>query len=207
MNRYLSHVVATATAATVFAHVQDARANCVPPAEYTASVRGNTVTACFQLYHGQEECTGVMLRQNPATGEVVRIANSHCEVVSAGGSFPYTHRACFTDECVPAGTYYFGLADPLSCGCSSSKFHSEAVPIASDPAPSCEPSGTGEPPMSYEAAVPWGNDNDVCPVHEDGDAGMACTLRARTTHLVLGLDAAFMLAGFLTLAWRRRNRR
>ncbi len=207
MNKYLSHFVATAAAVTVFAHVDDARANCVPPAKYTASARGNTATACFELYHGQDECTGIMLRQNAATGEVVRIANGHCEVVSGGDSFPYTHRACFTDECVPAGTYYYGLSVPLSCGCSTSKFHTEAVPVASDPDPSCVPSAAGEPPVPFDAEVPWGDDNDVCPVAEDDGTGMACALQGRTTHVVLGLDAAFVLAGFLTLAWRRRNRR
>jgi hypothetical protein len=200
MNKYLSYFVATATAATVFAHVQDAQANCVPPAEYTASARENTVTACFDY----GDCSEVILRQNTVTNEVVRVANSHCKVINSSGD-PYGQRACFTDECVPAGTYYYGLADPLPCGCSTTKFHSSAVSVASDPDPSCEPSGTGEPPVPYEAGVPWGDDNDVCPAGDDD--GLVCAMRGRTAHVVLGLDTAFMLAGFLTLVWRRRNRK
>ncbi len=51
----------------------------------------------------------------------------------------------------------------------------------------------------------WGDDNDVCPLGDDD--GLVCAMRGRTTHVVLGLDAAFVLAGFLTLVWRRRNRK
>src|SRR5262245_15757631 len=83
-----------------------ALANCAQPTTYDATTAGNTVTVCLANF-GARQCPDQgLLRQNPTSGEVVTLADCNSS-------------ACFVDECVPVGTYRYGLRTPYACNSAS----------------------------------------------------------------------------------------
>jgi len=93
-------MVAAAVLALILAP-RPAHAGCPAEPAYTLTAMGNTVAVC--ALGATYRCTSSthFLRQDEATGEVVSIAA--------------TCPGCFNDECVPPGTYRYGLSSPFNC--------------------------------------------------------------------------------------------
>jgi hypothetical protein len=128
---------------------------CMNAYTYTPSVLGNSVIVtpdnplrrvCKQ---GKAEA---LLRQNIATGEVVRMPD-RC---SGEG---------WLDECVPKGGYRYGFATPYVCcqACCHTDFFVEVL-IQQDPPADCEANRIPDnpKPVRYTGAAPWGGAKEIC---------------------------------------------
>lgn len=100
-----------------------ARANCAMPSGYAIDVQGSTVRVELMNFQGRvcPDSSG-LLRQEVSTGQVVKLA-AFCEATDGGPSTMYV------DECVPPGTYHYGLAAPTS----ASRARAERPPMAPPP--------------------------------------------------------------------------
>lgn len=135
-----------------------ALANCAMPRDYQAKIEGNTVTVCAQ---GQCDAVGALLREDVATGTVVELSN--CSGSEAGA-----YSACFVDECVPAGSYRYGLKSPYPCcsACCGTYYYggglsSSTTTDVTAQLGECTP--TGEVPSAYAGKPPWdGKDAVIC---------------------------------------------
>jgi len=144
--------------------------------------------------------TNPMLRQDEATGAVYEV--TACD-----------ENGCFVDECVPPGTYRYGLATPPQCDCGGGNYiaYFGEVTVANALAPDCVPTSGRPPPVAYSGAPPWGV--------ATGDAGPAagstcpssssCACRAASTEQkgVLCLQMLAVAAGLLMMRLRRRRGR
>jgi hypothetical protein len=183
-----------------------ARANCAEPTSYEPAVSGNTVTICPRNWQerGCPDPNG-MLREDVATGAVVRLAEQCAEPPGAGGE---NDPACYVDECVPPGQYRYGFAVPYECepaSCGTAYFFPVTV---ADALADCQRTVAGSEPVAADA-VPWsGDDEEICGYGGGGggDGGCALTAGAPTPLLVFGAQALALLAG-LGLLWARRARR
>ncbi len=137
---------------------------CMNANGYTASILGNSVivTPDNPLRRVCKEGKGeVLLRQNQATGEVVRLPD-RC---SGEG---------WLDECVPRGGYRYGFAMPYACckACCHTDFFVEVL-MNQDPTPDCEmnriPDNTK--PVRYMGNAPWGSTKEICGFTPGPDAG------------------------------------
>lgn len=138
----------------------DARA-VPPPATYYAQAEGSSVTICNKMLN-KRTCPQPrgMLRQNVATGRVVRLGQ-HCtdrrvkapNVITEGST-----GACYLDECVRPGTYRYGLARPLKCMGSASYYYHEVTVTQALPA-ACT---RGGPAPTAVKRTPWSDSPYVC---------------------------------------------
>ena len=109
----------------------------------------------------------------------------------------------FLDECVPAGSYQYGLAVPYDCEASAcfTRYYDTLDVVG--PSGACTPGGPAPAPA---ASVPWSTRQDVCTYRgSSGESGCGCGLDPRGA--VLGTDLAFLLAGLSLWRWRPGRRR
>jgi hypothetical protein len=166
--------------------------------EYSATVNGNSVQICFF------ECGPTLLRQDVSTGAVVSLASACFSELNDGGLAFSATGDCYLDECVPPGTYRYGLETPLSChdtGCGGgAPFWGSATVTASVAADCSWSSGNSPPTPVASTAVPWpasGEQFQECPVGFGGCASAGS---------VFSFDGC-MLAFSIVLLWRYRRRR
>jgi hypothetical protein len=176
-----------------------ARADSVAETDttYLVQAEGSTVTVSLSDSYSDFPCGGStpLLRQDEATGAAV-------ELTSCDGGGDYV------DECVPPGTYRYGLATPPQCkaGIADIAFFGE-VTVSSVLSPSCVRTSGHMPPVAYSGALPWGD--------AAGDAGVttgitcpaSCACRAASTFDkgVLSLQMFAVATGLAMM--RRRTRR
>jgi hypothetical protein len=174
---------ALAVGAALFA--TEARANCAAPVGYEVTEAPvGKVEICLNQYVGRNCPDTGLLRRNVNGGQVVEITTCDGE--------------CFLDECVPAGTYQYGLAVPYACqsaACSTDYFEEAVITGA---AAGCVPTVSAPEPAS---AVPWTTDQPkVCvyggPDHDSSGCGVA------PAGSVLGANLVLLLAG--AVLWHRR---
>ena len=137
-----------------------ARANCAAPTTYSLAVKGNTVTVSLWNFRGRT-CPdpGGMLREDVSTGEVLKLAD-----------FCAADAGRYVDECVPPGTYRYGLATPYVCepaSCGTSYYETATV---SSTLGGCVRSDGNLGPTAA-SGVPWGDSDLVCSHATDGGAG------------------------------------
>lgn len=168
-----------------------ARGNCAAPGDYEITQTGATVRICHErlLDPQHRTCPGDGLLRLNAAGEAALITACDAD-------------RCFVDECVPAGTFEYGLKTPFACGytCSPSVYYGTAVV----PGAGAGCQRTLTPPTVYTGAVPWtfGADPSIdCPgrARDTGGCGSAGAAG------VLSLNAAIFAVG--ALLWRARARR
>lgn len=152
-------ILAAATAVAL-----PARANCAMPVSYEASVTGNTVTVAPTGYGGGT-CPqpGGMLRQDPTSGAIVKLAD-FC-TTNANGDKAYV------DECVPEGSYRYGFAEPYSCdssACNTDYFTDVTVSNPLDA--NCARSADNAGPTAANS-VPWKDDPTICTYQGGGGSG------------------------------------
>jgi hypothetical protein len=159
-----------------------ARADCWYPNYYV----DGTPDALRVCTYGVRTCgpDEGLLRRNVDSGEIVKITT--CD------------GACFLDQCVPAGSYEYGLEVPFACTgerCGTVYYWPLGTQGAS---PGC--TRTVAAPETA-ASVPWdGTDGWVCrPVPWKPEA-FGCN----SSSAVLGLNGLVLAAG--ALLWRRRRR-
>jgi len=185
-------------AALLLSLAPGARADCALGADYDVTNSApSSVTVCLvssDLAGGNT--AAVMLRQDIATGAVVQLANfcSGASSVQAG---------CFIDECVPEGTYRYGLADPFTCadkGCGNSVPYFIDAQVTTALTSSCARSAGDPGPTATTAAAPWGasaTESLTCP----GASG--CSTSGLNTNIAL-LD---LCAIAIALVWFRLRKR
>lgn len=138
-----------------------AQTTCARTTGYEASVADNLVRIAPVNFEkrGCPDNQG-MLRQNVATLETVRIADT-CDGVLAPGQ-DAQGGSKYVDECVPPGNYRYGFAKPYLCqGASCNTFYFVDVTVSTPLSSSCVPllSDAG---TTLAAAPPWGSDNLIC---------------------------------------------
>lgn len=182
-----------------------ASANCASGDSYGVYVEDTHVLVCpygFDANEGRAcpDTLGGMLRQNVASGDVVRLADS------CAGSDRYEGAKddCYIDQCVEAGTYRYGFAEPWSdpfCeGCPPSQYFVEVeVPVHHDVV--CQRSAEVAVPEPYDAGVPWGDDPDMCDASPWG-----CTFSPHPRAVVFGVNALAAALGATLMVLRRRRR-
>jgi hypothetical protein len=166
-----------------------ALANCAEPTTYQATATGNTVVVCLRNF-GARQCPDQgLLRQDPAAGELVSLAD--CD-----------SNACFVDECVPEGTYRYGLRTPYACNSAScGTYYFTEVTISTAPGSCTRTSGfTG--PTAFTGGAPWGNNPQICGY----GGGPPCGCASTSAGAVFALNAVALGAGLLLRA-RGRTRR
>lgn len=182
-----------------------ARADCALPESYSTEAVGSTVFVCLQ---GRGTETGPLLRQPAGGGSVVRVASS-CILPSPDGGAESAALAaaldddagtlfladgcCFVDDCVPPGSYRYGLATPIACpnGCGNQAEYWFAATVTSPDA------GCASQATAYSEGAPWpssGEQTRAC-------GGCGCS----TTGSVLGFDAGMALLAAALLRLRRRR--
>jgi hypothetical protein len=168
--------------------------------EYQIEMQGHSVVVCtdesFSIDAGACPDGDVMLREDLETGKVVAL-NSLCTLSQWDG-------LCFVDECVPRGTYRYGLEIPYECcdGCCGwTPFYGEFT-VSADPG-DCSPSEGNPGPSAYAKSTPWADSNDglVC---GPSDSIFDCSVAAVGSRMVLSVNAIAFLLGLLLLVRRRR---
>ena len=130
-----------------------ALAICMDPYQYRASIDGNSVIVVPdnpKLRVCKMGKSDAMLRQNIATGEVVRMPD-RC---SGEG---------WLDECVPKGGYRYGFATPYACcmACCHTDFFVEVL-INQDPPADCVRADDNPAPTPSDSGVPWSGVKEIC---------------------------------------------
>lgn len=179
----------------------DAFANCSRPATYSVTSESGRLVVC-PSYYGDRGCPdpGGMLREDLATGEVVRLPD-RCEPDEYGDS-------CYVDLCVKSGRYRYGFADPFDCtdgGCYTD-YYSDDVGSAGPPA-GCVIEDALEP-VVYSQGAPWGDSQRVCNGvgGYDEDNEELCSLTGlATAPTVLGFNLFVFIVG--AAAWLVQRRR
>lgn len=82
--------------------------------EYFAKVTENKVVVCIGSFPREAELASCpnrkdLFRQHVASGEVVVLSSPTCEKHETHGTY------CYVDECVPPGTYRYGLGIQFPC--------------------------------------------------------------------------------------------
>lgn len=167
-----------------------AHANCAAPTGYRATVSGRTVTVCLENFKDRKCPDQGLLRRSGGTGEAVVVTD--CDA---------SH--CFVDECVPAGTWQYGLASPYECeSASCGTYYFDEVTV-SDPGGTCTRSPGRSEPATFSGTVPWGGDQLICD-YGGGRPGFGCMGTNATVFTANGL--ALLLGGALRLRRRRAIR-
>ncbi len=169
-----------------------ARADAPWPEGYAfdTSVPG-TVKVYVHNYQSRRCPDAGLLRRATASGQVVKI--TACD---PGGSAeaPFT----FVDECVPAGEYQYGLADPLQCTATAGTDRYATVTVTSGAAEGCTPTLAPAPePVTSSSADEWPTRGPIVCGGSYGKLPTGCN----TGGAVLGLDLAVLAAGLAL--WRR----
>lgn len=179
-----SWIVAAAVVVTVLAPAVEARANCAAPVAYgIEETAPGLVRVCLHNFD-ERRCPDQGLLRRAADGSSV-VELTRCD-----------EDGCFLDECVPAGTYEYGLAAPYAChGSSCSTEYYGRVTVAG-PAGACV--RTGDAPVAA-TGVPWESGRPIVCGYAHGEEG-GCSTGAAA---VLGTNLAVLLAGLAF--WRRRG--
>jgi len=196
MSRFLFSLLAASTV-LVASH---ARADCANGSSYDTSVSGNTVT--IGLDNTDRVCPDAsgMLRENEATGEVV-VLGDFC------GKSQY--ESAYVDECVPQGTYRYGLALSYDCshgGCGGVEIFHEVTVV--DPLNvTCTRSSGNPGPTTTNEAPPWGTGAEIeqfkaCPGH-----GCFCDTATATVVSINSFALGVGLIALVASARLRRRRR
>jgi MYXO-CTERM domain-containing protein len=172
-----------------------AHADCAAGPHYTLTAGGNIVTVCER--DEAALCTpytqpSTFLRQDEASGEVVSIAAT-CDPMG-----------CFNDECVPPGTYRYGLASPFPCsagGCPVIIPYFEEVTVTAALS-SCTRDPTSPAPMATTMTPPWVRGTNIvasmtCP-------GCGCGTVGSDRDKVLAVDFLVAAVGLAAVIARRR---
>jgi hypothetical protein len=172
-----------------------ARSDSAAPRGYQIAVEGTSLVICADPYFGSVGFPGRpcpdqgLLRRNVTTGDMVLVSTCN-------------ETRCFLDECVPPGTYQYGLAVPFGCSAMSSATYYYVVQVVTAPVQACiriQPA-----PTPHSSGVPWGSCQYVCQYR--GEAGCPSESGGcSTVGGVLTFDMAAFLAG--VLLWARRARR
>jgi hypothetical protein len=187
-----------------------AEANCAEGNYYGTDVMGRTVVVCLlgQVY-SYDACTfqGGLIRENVETGEVVRLADHHD--AEQDTEQDAEQGECCVDECVPPGTYRYGLVEPFDCigaACGGTPFYEEVE--VEDHNLACSLSEDNPGTTAYDGDPPWHGDGDgmVCEsVYSDGPFG--CMVAQPGARAVFGFNALFAALGLSVLLARRLRRR
>jgi hypothetical protein len=196
-----THSLVLATIAVLVSVAPHVSANCAMPASYTVDVAGSTVTIASNSF-GDRACPdgSGMLRENVATGEVVKLAD-FCSTATEDGS----RTAGYIDECVPRGSYRYGFASPYKCYESScGTYYFEEAEVTVELADGCARSEGNAAPTKVSKA-PWGSDNVICSYGGDsgegGDSGCSIAAGSGSTTVFVVNFAAVLLG----LALRRKR--
>jgi hypothetical protein len=145
-----THHAIVGTALFVLIHIvglQQAHANCAIFG-YDMEVDSETNTVTIDADADSCSGAGAMLRENVDTGEVVELQ----------GCTEESYDVRFVDECLPVGTYRYGLADPLRCGCGSRELFIE-VTIEDELDVNCDISDPDLMALPYTEELPWGDES------------------------------------------------
>jgi hypothetical protein len=199
--------VACAAVAAALGVPGAARANCAAPVTYGLAVEGNTVR--IQPTDGVRGCPdpGGMLRQTPASGDAVLLAE-FCGLGSVSGLEPYP-TAPYVDECVPPGVHRYGFARPYDCAPSACGTYRFAEIEVTAPLPAgCERSPGNAAPTPVAAGA-WTEQNRlVCGYRGgDDDGPLGCGTVPAGSGAVVLLDALALGLGVALLRRRARARR
>lgn len=179
--RQTHHVIlgAALVISTQLVGIQGAQANCAMYGYHSeVDSEANTVTIC-----ADDHACGVdggMLRQNVDTGEVVELP------ALCGEGFDDN---CYVDECLPAGTYRYGLATPLPCGCGTRYFFEE-ITLEEELDENCAVSDPSLEALPYADELPWESESQE-------DCALGCSVAPSQTDVVFptyGLVALFGLS-------------
>jgi uncharacterized protein (TIGR03382 family) len=190
-----------------------ARANCGVPVTYSTRFQQGSVFI-YPTAWGSEGCSDAsVLRENVATGEVVRLAGfcTECE-----GNIMYAPEGatCHLDECVPPGTYRYGYEHPFGCEPSAcgTYYYSEVIVDAS--AVGCSHREGNAPPQHYASGGRWTDDPLICsygfgspdagPGPAENDKGSGCATAPDVPATVFAFQLLLLALGLLL---RRRRRR
>jgi hypothetical protein len=177
-----------AAVAAVVLFSGEARADCAMPSEYEVTEGpAGTVRIQAQNTAGRKCPDDGLLRRDAATGAIVEITTC------AGDDF--------LDECVPAGTYQYGLARPYDCvpaACGTWYFAEQAI------AGAALPCTRGIPDPAAATSVPWTSDHPMVCSHRGRDDGGGCGTAPLS---VLGTNFALLLVGVAGWRWRPGSRK
>jgi hypothetical protein len=171
-----------------------ARANVAAPLSYEVHVDGSTARVCL-TYYGQlcpPDPKSPLVRKDLGTGRMV-VVPPHCD-----------EQHCFVDECVPPGTYQWGLADPGKCVGTSSLTYQGEGSVSQPAAPGCAPRLGPERPTRFTGTLPWNASNVAC----RGGYCSACNVGGPTgAEVVLAANGVALTLALWLLARRRRRAR
>ena len=168
--------------------VATADANAPAPPEYLIEVQDNTVFICTT--YGECPSQGTLLREG--AGE---------EVVSLSTCGSHNGRQCYVDECVPAGSYRYGLEAPYECSRYYDPPYYGNVVVTSE-LDQCERTLTATSPEDYADPVPWlGQDQ-----WQNCDSPPNCSIGGAADP-VFGLQLLALCTGVLLVVRRRASKR
>lgn len=205
--RHGSVFIVIGVLARVLGSAEHAAANCAGPVTYDISTADHTVTITpvNESHRGCPASDG-LLRQNVETGEIVRVP----DVCGPDPKNDYQGRS-FIDECVPAGTYRYGFAEPYTCvsyACGTYLFTEVTMSL---PLGDCQRDHPDEVPSTV-SSVPWGKSSVICRYAGEGygdeEPGCGCAALPPGGRSVLIVDlGAGVFAGLVLLVRRLRRGR
>ena len=213
MARSSGFVLLAMVAVTLINHPRLAHADCDTGADYQSSVFGNTVTVCLVSQSEVTTCSAShpVVRQNIQTSETVGLG-AFCLGPDAGlpgGADVAEGFPCFVDECVPQGSYRYGLAPAYDCsqaGCGAVALFTEAAVTSPLPA-TCVRSDGNTAPTTVTQTPPWGSgEDDAGSVTGLKNCPSGCSLAASGRQGVLSANAAAVLIGGILLLVRLRRK-
>jgi hypothetical protein len=173
----------------------EARADCALPETFVVTQSAGTVTVCLQTSSGRTCPDQGLLRRRSDGSEVVKITS--CE------------GDCFLDECVPAGDYQYGLAQPYQCQTAACD---TAFYVTASIAGAAEGCIRTIPTPEAASGVPWTDGHpSICvygPKPPGWGMGSIFGCGVTPARSVLGTNLLFLLAGAALWRWRpgRRSR-
>ena len=187
-------IVTMLAAASSMLVAADVRADCASGPAYGLDSNGSTVSITLDT-SGERTCPdpGGMIRQDEATGAVVVLA-PFCSGAST-----------YVDECVPPGTYRYGLLTPYTCtgSCPGSAYFGEVTVTAPLDA-NCARSTGDDGPTATTDAPPWGVGAEPAKFCPSKGGGCFCD---STTASVVSLNGVALAAGAVAIALGARRRR
>jgi hypothetical protein len=184
-----ARVLALSAGAALSLGSSAAHADVPAPLDYKLTVADNTVRVCWDYHYNlcPPEHGSPLVRKNLATGQIM-VVPQHCD-----------EEHCFVDECVPPGTYQWGLEQPGNCNGIAMEYQGQAQvsrPLPADCAPKLGP----ERATPFAGTLPWNASNVACnyschPCTVGGFQGQGSAL-----------GGAASLAAALALLARRRPR-
>jgi hypothetical protein len=177
-----------------------ARADCAPGPDYSASVGTDSISVCPS--GGGRDCGSDigLLRQNVADGAVVVIGNN-------------CGNGCYTDYCVPPGTYRYGYATPFDCsqaGCYGRVALFVEATMHVWVSQTCTGTNNTSAPIATSVTPPWGTSSadagiDRFKTCSSGGGGCATVTNDRRTVRII--DALALGFGILLMGLRAHRRR